>query len=203
MKHPIEWKSTLYPHPDDKPLRKALIYRFSTKQLNPVECLYLIERAEVGGNLVNLGCFEGTSASLLAWGLNHYEKEGHIYTVDVYETRPDLGLGTIGDSKKARNEFARQDCTDKVTQCIGTTDDWAKKLDVEISFLFIDADHSYEACKADFEAWRPKVKLGGLISFHDCHTETVTQVVEEAISDGYVEVPGCYNIRTLEKVNLV
>ena len=38
-----------------------------------------------------------------------------------------------------------------------------KKLD----FLFIDADHTYEGVKKDFEMYSPLVKPGGIIAFHD------------------------------------
>jgi len=36
-----------------------------------------------------------------------------------------------------------------------------------IDFLFIDADHSYEGVKKDFEMYSPLVKGGGIIAFHD------------------------------------
>lgn len=39
--------------------------------------------------------------------------------------------------------------------------------DHSLDFVFIDADHSYEGCKADIEAWLPKIKKGGFISGHD------------------------------------
>ena len=42
--------------------------------------------------------------------------------------------------------------------------------DIQDNFLdlvFIDADHSYEGCKADIEAYYGKVKPGGIISGHD------------------------------------
>lgn len=37
----------------------------------------------------------------------------------------------------------------------------------KLDLLFIDGDHSYEGVKADFENYRPYVKPGGFIAFHD------------------------------------
>jgi predicted O-methyltransferase YrrM len=39
--------------------------------------------------------------------------------------------------------------------------------DESLDFVFIDADHSYQAVKKDIEAWFPKVKKGGIVSGHD------------------------------------
>jgi len=36
-----------------------------------------------------------------------------------------------------------------------------------IDFLFIDADHSYEGVKKDFQLYSPLVRKSGLIAFHD------------------------------------
>lgn len=36
-----------------------------------------------------------------------------------------------------------------------------------IDFLYIDADHTYEGVKTDFELYSPYVRKGGLIGFHD------------------------------------
>lgn len=43
----------------------------------------------------------------------------------------------------------------------------AKIEDASLDFAFIDADHSYEGCMADIEAWLSKVKPGGYLCGHD------------------------------------
>jgi predicted O-methyltransferase YrrM len=49
-------------------------------------------------------------------------------------------------------------------------------------FIFIDADHSYEAVRADIAAWRRRLVPGGLIAGHDydAHWPGVMRAVDEA-----------------------
>lgn len=39
--------------------------------------------------------------------------------------------------------------------------------DCSLDWVYIDANHAYEAVMADIRAWYPKVKIGGVISGHD------------------------------------
>ena len=60
------------------------------------------------------------------------------------------------------------------------TTDAAKQVeDGSLDFVFIDADHTYEGCKSDIEAWEPKVRKGGIISGHDYCWPTVNRAVHE------------------------
>jgi predicted O-methyltransferase YrrM len=54
--------------------------------------------------------------------------------------------------------------------------------------VFIDADHSYEECKADIEFWTPKVKPGGIVCGHDVTFPDVERAVRET---GTYERGGC------------
>jgi cephalosporin hydroxylase len=53
-------------------------------------------------------------------------------------------------------------------------DDWSVSAsrqftDQSLDFVYIDAEHSYESCLADINAWHPKIRIGGILSGHDYH----------------------------------
>lgn len=53
-----------------------------------------------------------------------------------------------------------------------------------VDFAFIDANHTYEHVKADIEAWRPKVRRGGMLAGHDYGEPCgVKQAVDELLGD--------------------
>ena len=66
----------------------------------------------------------------------------------------------------------------------------AKMIDGLLDFVFIDADHSYEGCKADIEAWAPKVRPGGLLCGHDYDNVDYPQWGVKRAVDEYVTENG-------------
>ncbi len=50
--------------------------------------------------------------------------------------------------------------------------------DESLDFVFIDADHSFEGCTRDIDAWEPKVRKGGMVAGHDYHWPTVRKAVD-------------------------
>jgi hypothetical protein len=57
--------------------------------------------------------------------------------------------------------------------------------DSSLDFVFIDADHSYDAVKKDIEDWDKKVKIGGYVIGHDIDWPSVKQAVEEKYKKEY------------------
>lgn len=60
----------------------------------------------------------------------------------------------------------------------------------KLDFLFIDADHSYEGVRHDFEMYSPLVKSGGLVAFHDVTMDSCVTGIEvkrfwKEIKDNY------------------
>ena len=126
--------------------------------------------------------------------------KGHVITVDAYIKTKRLS-NKYRDLLKAPDEV-RQSLKEKglsayVTVVKGMSVEVAADYkDKEFVFIFIDADHSYKECKADFEAWSPLVLSGGEIAFHDTNQPEVNQVVEES---GWEVVNTIRTIKVIKK----
>ncbi len=47
-----------------------------------------------------------------------------------------------------------------------------------LDFVYIDADHSYNAVLSDMTIWYPKIRTGGIVSGHDFTTTSVSEAVK-------------------------
>jgi hypothetical protein len=69
----------------------------------------------------------------------------------------------------------------------GDSLEWAAKWMIPADLIFIDAEHTYEACKADTDAWWPHVKPGGFMAWHDYGAfHGVTLAVEQFGMDDHL-----------------
>lgn len=55
--------------------------------------------------------------------------------------------------------------------------------DKSLDFVYIDADHTYNAVVQDIEAWKAKVKIGGYIAGHDSYMDEVLQAVKDCLGE--------------------
>lgn len=68
--------------------------------------------------------------------------------------------------------------------------------------IFIDAEHTYEALKADIEAWWSHLKDGGVMAFHDYRTPMfpgVTQAIHERFGEDAVHWDGMASVCWVRK----
>jgi predicted O-methyltransferase YrrM len=149
------------------------------------------------GIYVELGTYRGRSATFLAYTIKTEKLNAKVITVDAFDdrrvSRRFKGDGTIVTSGPRWPEGAGNDLLGHVTQTFknvglldyiqpvkSTTVEAASLFpDLKCKFLFIDADHSYEAVKADFNAWKDKVLPEGIIAFHDSHRADIIRVHSE------------------------
>lgn len=128
--------------------------------------------AEVGVNKGNL--------SIRLMNSPHCE---HLVLVDPYREEWRSTMGRGGNPLKNKQEYLdklygiavgrlmesnRENFEKKVTFLRMPSLDAAELVpDESLDFVFIDAEHTYEACKADIRAWRPKVRPGGVLAGDD------------------------------------
>lgn len=127
--------------------------------------------------VIDLGTFMGRSAAIFSQHVNK------VITIDIFE---DIDLLDNIKNKKwyygfyTRNPHPYETIKDnlamfKNVECIkAKTYEYANSiLDNSIDLIFIDADHTYEGCKQDFDSWFSKVKQSKYIMFHDSHKDSI------------------------------
>lgn len=114
--------------------------------------------------IVEIGSFQGRST--VSFGLGCLGSNKHIYAIDLFEGDNDMyGSGDFQDQfmRNIRSCGVEFHVTPIKQHSLKVAATWDKPIDV----LFIDGSHEYEDVKADFEAFYPHVKKGGIIAFHD------------------------------------
>ena len=138
---------------------------------------------------VEIGSYIGASSLMICKGLND---ESILYCIDTWENdaMTEGNWDTFAVFKKNTRLV-----TKKIITVKSNSIDAAIGFNNEIDFLFIDGDHSYEAVKADVDAWFEKLKPGGIIVMHDIGwAEGVIKVVEKDIKPYLKKFEGLPNM---------
>jgi predicted O-methyltransferase YrrM len=128
----------------------------------------LAKRCTGRGAIVEIGSWKGKST---IW-LGHGSRAGcgqKIHAVDPHAGVIERGQTAVNVS--TFDEFQRNIRTagvhEVVVPHVDFSDSVARSFSEPVELIFIDGLHDYEAVKADFEAWFPKVMEGGVMAFHD------------------------------------
>jgi hypothetical protein len=111
------------------------------------------------GHGVEVGSYMGRSAAYLAVEIANQGGKGKLDLVDTF---------TAGASSAEVRQLLAP-----IERIIGdlhpcfSLDAATRYPDASLDYVYIDADHYYEAVCRDIDAWIPKVKPGGIIAGHD------------------------------------
>jgi predicted O-methyltransferase YrrM len=118
-----------------------------------------------GALIVEIGVFGGLSLLTIAEGCRD---RAAIIGIDLWDSTD--RYFPLEDSRRRRQILEKIIATHHlpVELRMGDSHLQAMTFDNEsIDLVFVDADHEYEAVKADIAAWWPKVKHGGVLAGHD------------------------------------
>lgn len=179
--------------------QRALIIRdlkpFCMLEFGEQEILFDIPRIlGLGGSYVNLGHALGGSAMLLARGLKDQGLNGLIHSVDTFDNEKN-------HRTKADNILQKFDMLNDIKLYQGPTNLFSDAFG-SITFLFIDADHSYDGVLSDFSGYAPKVIQGGALAFHDTNQDYTHRVIEENLTNNPIWQQVCHvnRIKVFKKV---
>lgn len=137
-------------------------------------------------NGYRIGAELGVSTGRFSAFLAEVMPELKMYCVDLWEpqgARDVEGAETYTDRdhnanlerfRQVNDEFLQGRCEIMRMSTLAAAD---KVANHSLDFVFIDADHTEEGCRADILAWTPKVRPGGLISGHDYNWPSVERAV--------------------------
>ena len=117
--------------------------------------------------IVELGTHHGVSFSAFCNAVKHAGLQTRCYAIDTWQG--DEHAGFYDESVFSNLSESVQQKYSAFATLVRTTFDSARELfaDGSIDLLHIDGLHTYEAVKADYEAWRPKLSDRAVVLFHD------------------------------------
>ena len=140
------------------------------------------------GDVVELGAWVGLTTSYLAAACRR-RGAGKVYAVDTFEGTKEGGTeypsivrfgGRTLDA--FRDQISRAGVEETVETMIGRTTDVVRSYSGgPIRMLLIDADHSFDGVRGDFDAWSPLVTPGRIIVFHDHDMPDVARFINAEI----------------------
>ena len=167
------------------------------------EWLYdrMISRTLDKAIFVEVGCWLGKSTAYCARRIHDSGKCIQFYAVDTWEGSPNepalmeavaqAGGSVFGIFQRNMEEAG---AIESITPLKMPSVAAAKLFeDKTLNFVFIDADHTCDAVKADIAAWRPKIKPGGTLAGHDWNTYgSVQQAVKATLGEDFTVEGNCW-----------
>ena len=130
----------------------------AASQVTARELQMLLRYSHGARTICEIGCYEASTSVALALNTT-----GNVYSVDPFFPGR-LGICYTECIARVHQRRAR---VENLLFLRGLSHEIGPTFNLPIDFLFIDADHSYEAVKADWNEWFPKVKKAGYIALHD------------------------------------
>jgi predicted O-methyltransferase YrrM len=120
----------------------------------------LAQYARASSRLVEIGVFEGVTTRVIADAM---PDTANLFAVDPFFKGP---VGVCWGEVIARWEVSKT--RGKSVRFVkALSEDASKLIEGNFDLIFVDADHSLPGFEKDWNTWRPRCIVGGVMAFHD------------------------------------
>lgn len=131
--------------------------------------------------MAEIGSFMGTSTRFFSLFVNK------IFSIDIYDYHvPPTGRIPEMDAMFVEAEKLFDERTkdyDNIIKIKKSSVEAAKDFEDEsLDCVYVDGEHLYDYIRADIQAWKDKIKNGGILCGHDFdhnHSESITRILNE------------------------
>jgi len=168
---------------------------------------HVVDTAEDGELFVEVGSFKGRSSAFMAVEIANSGKKIRFDCVDTWAGSVEHQAGAECEVKEVVEGTLYETFLNNLKPAEGyfnpvrmTSLEAAQQYeDNSIDFIMIDGEHSYEAVKADIQAWLPKMKNGGVMTGDDAFSMEVRKAAQECLREYGVEFPGVHFYAVINK----
>ena len=179
-------------------------------------------RALPGMPILEVGTYCGKSAVYLGAAFLEVDPPTVVFTVDHHRGSEENQAGwdhhdtTLIDPTTGRlntlptflRTMREADLEGTVIGVVGLSPIVAAHWETPLAFLFIDGGHGVEPAQSDYEAWTPKIVVGGTLAIHDVFPDPADggrppyeQIYKPALESGLFEETGATgSLRVLRRV---
>jgi hypothetical protein len=154
----------------------------ATTQTTQSERELLASLAKGRKSLAEIGVWEGVTASAIQ---SVVDEDSIYYAIDPYppgklgfSIHRLIALSTVKKHQRGRVRWMRETGVMAAERL--------RSENVNVEFVFIDGDHSWDGINGDWLAWAPLVNVGGVICLHDSRSHAGREI-EEMGSVKYTE----------------
>ena len=130
------------------------------------------------------------------FGEEYFDPEEYDYEKKRVDTLPSL--------KKNISKFK---LNHHIKVVVDTSESASKKIKGEIDFLFIDGSHTFESARADYESWKEKIRVGGILTIHDIYDSELEggqaprEIYEKALGENFKLIKRVKSLVALKKIS--
>lgn len=145
------------------------------------ESAFLYRLARRRGSIVEIGCWQGRTTSLLVMAAGIWGAK--VTTVDPFtpmparhkQSSPELWRHNLGKAGIIPPPLLQMTSHEAVSQAPSP-----------LAMVFIDGDHAQDAVAQDLTDWTPLIQIGGVLALHDMFYPTIPGVIQ-AVADWWVD----------------